>query len=360
MRYMLSRSRTLLLQGPASFRVLNGNAVVLGGPVGRDRKLIVRQDKQLPIEAKSQVDMEIQMGEAGSLFEVDGSTIPRSWEAAAGVLEEMSEGKVIVIGATDVGKSTLCAFLTNEMTARQLEILVVDADIGQADIGPPTTMAKATPSGFLTSLVDLDPRKMIFVGHTSPGRVESKLIDGLKRLVVGHNHGIVLINTDGWVADNAAILYKLSLIDAVKPDLVIGISSDGELHPVLSASRTKSLNIEASQIALTRSRTERRGLRNASYRRFLDGGSIRSLYSGTVRISAPKGLPPHLLHTKQVQNLIVGLLDEEKYLLQIGVLLGSEKGVLRVYSREAEGARELELGYVRLLPDGTELGYLEL
>ena len=351
----------MIVQGPASVRVLSGEATILGAPPQFDRKLIVRQEKQLPIEASSEVDMEILTGESGKISEVEGSTIPKSWRSTADSLAEMKEGNVTVVGATDVGKSTLCTYLTNELLKRRLRLRLIDADIGQADIGPPTTISIAVPTSFQSTLADLTPEAMIFIGHTTPSKVETKIIDGIRRLVSRKDETLAIINTDGWVLDPEAIMYKLDLISAVKPDLVIGISAGTELDQIFSVSAARSMRVETSNVALTRSRSDRRDIRIASYRRFLDGGAVRALSLRNVQVRMPKGLPPiQRWQSRDLQNLIVGLLDNEGYLLQIGVLLGFDGEFIRVYSRPFARVREIELGFVRLSTEGIELGYLEI
>ena len=47
---------------------------------------------------------------------------------------------VLVIGATDAGKSTFCRFLADVALAKGCKVACVDADIGQSQIGPPTTI----------------------------------------------------------------------------------------------------------------------------------------------------------------------------------------------------------------------------
>lgn len=361
MRYLLTAHNTLITQGPASIRLLNGDASVLGGSLQRNRKLVVREEKQIPIEASSDAEIEITLGESGKIFEVAGSTIPRSWKLAVEALVEIEQGKVMVVGATDVGKSTLCTFLANELLKRGLRTCLIDADIGQTDIGPPTTIGSAVPTSFLSSLVDLTPEALIFIGDTSPSKVETKLIKGIQRLLNRARESLRVINTDGWILDPAAILYKINLITAIQPDLVIGISAGTELNPILSASRARSMGVEAPENVLSRSRTNRREIRKAGYRRFLDGGSTRTFPIDRFSVRIPGGLPPlQRWRTRDQQNLIVGFLDDEDYLLQIGVLLDFGNGLLKVYSRPVEGVRQIEVGYVKLSIDGTELGYLEV
>jgi polynucleotide 5'-kinase involved in rRNA processing len=60
-----------------------------------------------------------------------------------------------------------------------------------------------------------------------------------------------------------------------------------------------------------------------------------------------------------LSNLVVGLLNNDGYMLQIGILMGLGDGIARVYSRPVEAVRTLEVGYVRLSTSGAELGYFE-
>jgi polynucleotide 5'-hydroxyl-kinase GRC3/NOL9 len=360
MRHMLAANNTLLIRGPASLRLLSGDAEVLGASLDRNRKLAVRKDKQLPVEARTQADLEILLGKSGEIFEIGGSTIPASWKIAAEALAEMEQGKVMVIGMTDVGKSTLCAYLINRLLQQGLNPVVVDGDIGQSDIGPPTTVGTSVPTTSVSSLVDLRPEAIIFIGHTSPSHVETKIIDGLKRLSDRMEDSLTIINTDGWVLDAEAISYKARMIAATKPDLVIGLANGTELQAILSGSGAQSLSIDTAKEALARSRSDRRGIRTASYRRFLEGARTRAMSLQGVSISTPKGFPQvEGPKARELSNLVVGLLNNDGYMLQIGILIGLGKGTARVYCRPVEAVRKMEVGYVKLSTTGTELGYFE-
>jgi polynucleotide 5'-hydroxyl-kinase GRC3/NOL9 len=304
--------------------------------------------------------LEIFLGKFSEIFEVEGSTIPASWQVAADALTEMKQGKVMVIGATDVGKSTLCTYLANRLAANGLSLRVVDGDIGQADIGPPTTIGSSVPTTWLSSLVDLLPDALIFIGHTNPSQVETKIINGLQRLANRGRDLLTIINTDGWVLDREAISYKIKMIAATEPDLVVALANGPELQPILSWSRAQSLSIETAKEVLARSRSDRREIRSSSYRRFLRGGRARTIALREVTVSTPVGFPAFQgPGGRKLMSLIVGLLDDDDYLIQIGILMALEKDALRVYCRTAEGARNVEVGYVKLSTDGTELGYFE-
>lgn len=351
-------NKTLLVRGPATIALLDGQASILGATIQSHQRTTIMNEKQLPIEASQRAKLEIALGKPGEIFEVQGSTIPPSWSIAAEALSEMNQGKVAVIGPTDVGKSTLCVFLVNRLLGQKLSI--IDADVGQADLGPPTTIARAEPKNSITSLTELDPDARIFIGNTSPGQVKEKLIDGIRRLSARTEDSLTIINTDGWVADPEAIQYKIDLIAQTKLDLVIGLGFGNELQPILAGSGAQSMAVEPAKDVLSRSRSDRRKIRIDGYRRFLDGGSVRTFTSPEVQLSIPENLS-FLNKSKpsELRNIIVGLLDEKRYLVQIGVLLAFELRVVRVYCRPAEGIRTIELGYLKLATNGNELGFVE-
>jgi len=360
MRYILAPNNTLMIRGPASCRILNGEAEILGARVDRQRKLTINRDKQLPVEARTEIYLEMSMGKSAEIFEVEGSTIPPSWAVAADALVDMEKGKVIIIGMTDVGKSTLSTYLTNKLLEKQLSLHIIDGDIGQTDIGPPTTIGYSTPTTSISSLVDLYPESVIFIGHTNPSQVETKIIHGIRHLCNRAKDSLTIINTDGWILDPEAISYKIRMIAATEPDLVIGLASGAELQPVLSGSGARALNVETAKDVLARTRSDRRETRITGYRRFLEGARTMTISLRTVELSTPVGFPPvHGPKAQELNNLIVGLLNDDGCMLEIGILTGLENDTAKVYCRSLECVHKIEVGYVKLSKYGTELGYFE-
>jgi len=354
----LFSNKTLLVRGPATIDLLDGEASILGSTIQSRQRITIMNEKQLPIETAQRAGLEIALGKSGGLFEIQGSTIPSSWNFAAEALKEMKQGRVVVIGATDVGKSTLCVYLVNKLMGQKLYI--IDGDVGQADLGPPTTIGRAAPKKSITTLTELEPDARIFIGDTSPGQVKGKLIDGIRRLSTRAEDSLTIINTDGWTTDPEAIQYKIDLIARTKPDLVIGLGFGNELQPILFRSGAQSMNVEPAREALLRSRSDRRKIRIDGYRRFLEGGSVRTFAPPTVQLSIPENLSfLNKSDHREFRNIIVGLLDENRYLIQIGVLVAFEPATLRVYCRPAVGICTIELGYLRLATDGKELGFVE-
>lgn len=360
MRYVLAARRTLIIKGSASFRLVDGEATILDAPLERDRMLTVEPERQLPVEAQRESFLEIALRRTGEAFEFEQSTIPASWSLATDTLAELEQGTVMVIGATDVGKSTFCMYAANRLLRNHLRARIIDADVGQADIGPPTTIGCSSVTSFSSSLVDLKPEKLIFMGHTNPKRIESKLIHGMKRLSGGHHDSLTIINTDGWVLDPEAIAYKTRMISSVNPDLVVGMGAENELHPILSLQKSHSIAISTAKDVLIRSRSDRRAIRTANYRRHLESGRAQTIPLDEVNVLTPNGFPPiQSIAGRQLAGLALGLLDNDGYMLHFGILQGVENGNLKVYSKSVEAVRNVELGYVRLTTKGIELEYFE-
>jgi polynucleotide 5'-hydroxyl-kinase GRC3/NOL9 len=359
MHYELLPKATLILRGPASVDLIGGQATILGATFAAHRRTIVPEQRQLPIETESRAELEIVLGKSGKISEIQGSTIPASWRRAAAALEEMGEGKVIILGATDVGKSTLCVYLINKLLNSLENLQVIDADIGQTDLGPPTTIASASPHQPIASLPELAPDARLFIGHTSPSYVQQKLIRSIQKLSANGGRSLTIINTDGWVAERDAILYKIDLITNVNPELVLGLEYGDELQPTLASVRAHSMKIDAAKNVLGRSRGGRRALRVNSYRRFLERALTHSVHLRDIQVSVPDHFPSVTpLNSRKLRNLIIGLLDKEGYLVQIGILIDVEHDAIRIYSRPVEEIDTIEVGYVKLSTSGREIGFL--
>jgi polynucleotide 5'-hydroxyl-kinase GRC3/NOL9 len=358
MRYELSPKSTVLVRGPASVTLLNGQATILAGPIPLNEPKIIARQKQSPIETEKHAEFEVALGKGGEIFEIQGSSIPLSWRQAALAIEQMREGKVVIIGTSDVGKSTLCTYILNRLTQSRLSVSLVDADIGQTDLGPPTTIAQASATLPITSLQELSVNRRLFIGDTSPNGVERKLIRGIRRLSSQNEKSLTIVNTDGWIADLSAILYKINLLTEVKPDLVLGLTYSNELNSILGAVHIHALKIDASKDVLERSRVDRRSVRAEGYRKFLEGSTTRTIDLKKTQLLLPDLHGAEISSGGTLANLIVGILDAEGYLLEIGILMKVEGQTAKIYSRAMGFFKSVEVGYVRLSTEGKEIGFL--
>jgi polynucleotide 5'-hydroxyl-kinase GRC3/NOL9 len=301
----------------------------------------------------------VKLGENGAYKQINGSTIPPSWREAGDLLTQ-SRGLAVVLGDVDVGKSTFSTYLANVCFDHGIQTSVIDGDVGQADIGPPTTTSSSTASNHILNLQDLRPDRSRFIGDTSPASVSAKLIQSITYLrdEVRASSELIILNTDGWVREEEAVRYKLQLLNNLKPNLILGLSSNNELDPILDLQQYATLRLEASPFARTRTREERRKTREEGYRRFLQNPKHLDLDVNTIKLRMfNKPRQQRIDQDSTHRGTLAGLLDEKGVLLSIGRIVRIQNGIVRVTTAAKERPRIVELGAVILSSRFAEVGY---
>ena len=345
----------MLISGPASAKLVEGTATILGAPIKSGERIIVGEDKQVPIFASEDLTIECEFGEHASYLEVHGDTVPTSWKEAADAILELDGSKSIVIGDVDTGKSTFCTYLANLNVRRGTGIRVLDADIGQSDLGPPTTISLGLANEYLTNLSSVKVDRMFFVGYTSPSSVTEKVLFGIRKLASQASHPPLVMNTDGWVADEQATGYKVKMINELEPNIVVGIERLHEIDGILDSVKATAIRIQPPDFVKPRSREQRKRLRERGYRRFLRDAKTITLPFDMLRIVSRARL-------QDQESSIVGLLDREGFLLSIGVLkeVDAKRRLARIYSSEVAELDSVEIGAVRISEAGEEIAEPEI
>lgn len=127
-----------------------------------------------------------------------GLDVPSAWRSAADRILDAGWRTTLIIGETDAGKSTLCRYLCRRILEARAAVAVVDADIGQKDIGPPATVTLGFPDGS-RPLAETPPDGFYFVGSTNPIRGMVPLVIGVARLARAAERPFVLVDTPGAV-----------------------------------------------------------------------------------------------------------------------------------------------------------------
>ncbi len=360
--FNLEQGHTLLLKGPASIRAKKGDGQCLGAPISSEDWTVIEETRQEPIFATDNTILEIRQGSGSSWTLVQESTVPVAWNEAAQVLERQ-RGVCVIIGEVDSGKSSLCTFLANKCLESTGKVGVVDADVGQADIGPPTTISSSVVQAPILGLHKARPEISFFVGDTSPSIVPDKVVTLSTRLKkrIKSSADIVLVNTDGWLAEFNAVRHKLLLLEEIQPDLVIGLSrSDEIIDPLLDKAKFTSLKLPSSSFGRVRSKEERKKTREAGYRRFLQG-SHKLGVSQETRLRMFDQLEQTVFpENRRFRGFVAGLLNQNEELLSIGRIYRVETGRVLVETRTNERPTILEIGNVALSSNYDEVGYSTL
>lgn len=420
MNKSVEKDRTLLVSGPSSVKLLKGKVSVLGAKLSVKDKVIVRKGKALPFEAEACSVLDIVNGIGTEVEEVDGSTVPVSWRKAVKELLSLPRSRtVMVLGDVDCGKTSFCTFMINNALSSASKTPIIDADLGQSDLGPPSTIGLGLVEKPVTDLFFVKAAATYFVGSTSPSGVTDRVISGLTKLkekALGMGSGLIVINTDGWVQGDGAKEYKVRMIKTILPEAVVGIQYGGELEDILASvegNRIKILRLNPSPSIRRRSREERRMLREQGYRKLLKDTALRNLPMGWVKLentflslenagsemklklgeilgrkvlccrensnsvfavlkgekmvdgekvkTVEKAFQKKLqiINESDARWLLVGLLNDDRDFLGLGVIQGIdyEKRVLRLYTSYRGKVDIVQFGQVKVDRYGKELGF---
>jgi len=207
---------------------------------------------------------------------------PAGWGAA---LESLQQAQtILLVGASDTGKTTFLAWLANTLRTLGQRIAIVDADVGQSSLGPPTTIGLGLVVQPFQSLQELPPAALYFVGSTSPQGHFLPVIIGTKRMVDRAQRlevDQVIVDTCGFISEDGGQALKRYQIEVVHPDVVVCLQRTSECEPILLtfrySQRPRILRLQASHDCRRRDREERRLYRERSLRKYFARPKIVTL-----------------------------------------------------------------------------------
>lgn len=261
---------------------------------------------------------------------------------------------VLFLGGLDAGKSTLARATAAYALHVGRSVAYLDADVSQKTVGPPATVGmkhiRSVDDLTFDRLAQAD--RLGFVGSTSPLDHLLPLVGALARLRdLAHAEGadLVVVDTGGVVGGIGGQLVKYYKVDALEPDLIIGLQRGEELEPVLGVIE-RFFGIDAVTLPIhagvePSSVEDRMVQRERQMSRYFSGELHRFRVKPTVFMPS---LPP-LFDMKELDRLMVGLSDGAGGFTGVGFLEHvSADGGLRLISPVAEPPKALRLGSVRL------------
>jgi len=165
----------------------------------------------------------------------EGYFMPGDWIEIANIILKTRE-IVLVLGATDTGKSICTLLFANFWVKHGRKVGIVDVDMGQSDLGPPTTMGLVLINKPTKSLKEFSTDCLYFIGSTSPLNYFLPTICGTKKLIdEGKKKGaeIVIVDTTGLVKGNPGRTLKENMIDIISPSHIIALQRRDELEHIL-------------------------------------------------------------------------------------------------------------------------------
>ncbi|MEM2901552.1 MAG: Clp1/GlmU family protein [Candidatus Bathyarchaeia archaeon] len=344
----LPAGKSMLVDGPASITFEEGEAQVLGAPVRRREKLLVKDGVRLPLDSIKNCDLTLNIMDERQLIIVESKAIPSSWIDVAAELVKRNLEKVMVLGAVDAGKSSLCTYLSNIFFEKMGKAYILDLDLGQSNLGPPTTLGLGEVRSYIKSLGEACTLALYFVGSNTPHNALNKVFRGVVKLTTVGLTAPLIINTDGWISDELAVSYKLRLIELIKPKALVALGE--EANKLLTASEVTAFKAQTPPYVLRRSREDRRIIRERRFYEYLKNGRPRFFNLKSLTYEG-------LRDEKESLRSLVGLLNSEGWLLGIGVVkeLSLKKCYVKVHTNFDGKVHRIEEGDVKLDDQGREI-----
>jgi polynucleotide 5'-hydroxyl-kinase GRC3/NOL9 len=186
---------------------------------------------------------------------------------------------IMVIGESDTGKSTLVLRLSRYLS-RTFITAIIDADIGQSHIGPPTTVAWGLLKNVYTDWTGIQAEDIYFAGALSPsGNIFPVLVGAKKMTEKALNRcEKAVVDTTGMIEEPEGRLLKQYKIDLLDPSVVLALEHTEELRTILAPYEEKEspavIRLKVPEKVGRKGCESRTKFRNAQFQRYFSGGKI--------------------------------------------------------------------------------------
>lgn len=280
----------------------------------------------------------------------DRLSIPTEWEHLP--LEQWQSKPVLLLGATDTGKSSLGRYLFERLQAASAPTAYLDLDPGQNSLGPPTTIGLGVPYPTERQFPPSGRRWLYFTGNNTPRGQLLRHLEGLHilhRLAWNQGCRHLLVNSSGFIdPEQGGQALKWAVIDQLRPCVIIGLQRNAEmaslLAPVSRLPDVSVIQLKASPAVTRRSQTQRRDNRAESYRRYFRSAQRYNFYYRSIAVfPRPRFTPGQLVAIEENNGLAVAV--------AVVTEVEPERGVVTLFSPidpSQHAITAIRLGAVRL------------
>jgi polynucleotide 5'-hydroxyl-kinase GRC3/NOL9 len=311
-----------MIKGPARVFV-KGACHVLGSDVS-GQVVKVRAGKALPFEPSNRwCRLHARLGYGARLWWANPNEAGTSmWRSLAEQVSALAAGKkttatVMLVGDTDTGKSTLAIYLANMAIKSGIVPCIIDGDIGQGDLAPPTAIGAAVLSKQVVDLRDVNTttNQFEFVGSISPAGFEGLIAKKLRSIHdrISPLTNIAIVNTDGYM-NNGGVHYKAKIAEELQPDAIISLGDTDALFHTLENGPWQVMRARPSSQTY-KSRLERLRRRLDQFIQYVGNGShtanlsqVKFDYMNKLFSASDLFQPPTMqLEPENMEGMFVGL-----------------------------------------------------
>jgi len=263
------------------------------------------------------------------------------------------KGIALILGAPDTGKSTLAHFLVVQLCRMGNVVALVDGDIGQSILGPPTTIGLALFDFAPKQLDNIQLIASYFVGSITPRGHMLEMLVGTKRIADRASQldpGIIVIDTTGFVTGETAWELKFQKVDLLKPTHLIGLQRRREIEGLLKPHHFRpDMAIHRLKIPdkiRMKSPDQRRSNRSRKFAAYFQEVKLYEKSLDGIKVVSPFKVR---YRGKGLKGVLIGLNDEANFNLGLGILenLDVHRGTISFV------APELDLTKIRIIRIGS-------
>jgi len=240
----------------------------------------------------------------------------------------IQSGTYLFLGAADTGKTSLLKAMA-EYLARRQPVGIVDADVGQSHIGPPTTVGWAIVEKPGFDFSTLDVLGISFVGDVTPSGHLLQLTAGILRCTeqASKISKLVLIDTPGFVKGQAPCALWWTVHQVLQPEVIIAVHRNVELNDVLAGLKSFDFHLELVKVPQelpAKQMQERQNYRLEKFREYFRNAKIFhiDLSKATIQMSG----------YGDIIGRLAGLRDAGGNDLAVGVVLEQKENILVIKS----------------------------
>jgi polynucleotide 5'-hydroxyl-kinase GRC3/NOL9 len=293
-------------------------------------------------------------------------SISPEWKAAAETVSR-DTGIFMIMGVPDSGKSTLSRYLIHYLTNANRIVAMIDCDVGQTHLGPPTTIGMMLYSKPTDQLDTIKPQYMRFIGTTSPIGHLLEIVVGTRNMAdkaLSSGAEVVIVNTSGLILGFAGTRLKLNQVDLLRPKYILALQQASEIEHLLTSLETRQctsiISLPVSKHARRRSPEVRRCFREKRYREYFRGSQMVRIPISQVVLEGNIWTQETSVNIDGLESLLLGLCDSENYVLALGILkkFDLQERALEIITpldpKDSARVRTVRLGRIKVHADGQE------
>ncbi len=240
---------------------------------------------------------------------------------------------IMVIGGPDTGKTSLVWNIAKSLT-QSYNTAIVDLDMGQSHIGPPTTIAWAKMEGKAEDWSQLKVMDFYFTGTISPVKSLLPTVIGAGLITEKASSAVekVIIDTTGLISEPVGRILKHFKIDLLMPDIVIAIESKSELshitEPFIFCKKPKIIKMATSNNVKIKTKAYRIEYRFKKMNEYLKNAFLLEIPMEKVGIRFTRNIDP----AYGITNRVASLRDKFNKDIGLGLIKGLTKNKLKIFT----------------------------